>query len=348
MKVAIHYEPVYNISERLRRYEQILKHNDIEVEYLSSSSEGFLDKVSSCDALIWYLGLADASKQPFYNLMPIIENDFNIPCFPSSKAIWSFDSKIRQIHQMQAHNFPIVKSWVVYEKKAALSLADSMEFPLIFKLSSGAGSLNVIKLDSKEDLIYYIQKMFNNGFATNYVSKSLGKTFKNTLLTKAVVFKNKMLGKKNDYRDIIKDWSKQSNYLLLQKYMPNNDFDTRVTTIGNRAFAFRRFNRKGDFRSSGSGLINYDYDQIDMRCVKKAMEISKHFGFETMAYDFLFDEENQPVICEYSYGYNDAAVHKCEGYWDENLNFIKGNYWPQYFHLQDLLKLPTLKQPSSL
>ena len=344
MKVGIHYEPLHNISKRLKRYEQILNFNNIEVVYISSSTPDFFKIIKDLDAIIWHVGLADASKQPYYNIVPVIENDLKIPCFPSSKPAWSFDSKIRQIHQMEANGFPIVKSWVVYEKKAALSLTDTMEFPLIFKLSSGAGSLNVIKVNSKKELANYINKMFNNGFTTNYLSKSLGKTFKNSLLTKAVVIKNKILGRKNDYRDLIKDWSKQSNYLLLQKFMVNNQFDTRVTTIGNRAFAFRRFNRQGDFRSSGSGLIDHDHNQIDIRCVKKAMEISKHFGFETMAYDFLFDEEKQPVICEYSYGYNDESMLKCNGYWDENLSFIEGNYWPQYFHLRDLLNMPNLKQ----
>jgi hypothetical protein len=35
----------------------------------------------------------------------------------------------------------------------------------------------------------------------------------------------------------------QWGYLLLQEFVPGNEFDTRVTVIGDRAFAFRRLNR---------------------------------------------------------------------------------------------------------
>ena len=33
------------------------------------------------------------------------------------------------------------------------------------------------------------------------------------------------------------------------------------------------------------------------------------------------------------------------GYWDENLNWHEGRYWPQYFELMDLLNMPELKLP---
>jgi glutathione synthase/RimK-type ligase-like ATP-grasp enzyme len=80
------------------------------------------------------------------------------------------------------------------------------------------------------------------------------------------------------------------NYVYYQKYLPNNNFDTRVTVIGDRAFAFRRFNRTRDFRASGSGKIDYDMDSIDKRMIKIALETSEECGFQCMAFDFLYDE----------------------------------------------------------
>lgn len=348
MKVGIHFEPNYNFSVRFLRYENILKFNQIEATRISSNDSDFLEKAKLLDAIVWYVGLADVSKQPFYDLLPVLENELNVNCFPSYKAVWSFDNKLRQIHQMNAKGYPIVKSWVAYEKDVAFDLIENVSYPVIFKLSSGAGSLNVVKLNSKKEAKPLVKRMFSKGVQVNYMPNSLGKNFIDDLWKFLAKIKAKLKNKKVHYTDQIKNWKKQSNYLLLQEYLPNNNFDTRVTTIGNRAFSFRRFNRHGDFRSSGSGLIDYNVEEIDLRCVKKALEISKHFQFETMAYDFLFDKENRPVFCEYSYGYSDEAVFKCEGYWDENLNFVKGNYWPQYFHLMDLLDLPNLQQPDSL
>ena len=37
-------------------------------------------------------------------------------------------------------------------------------------------------------------------------------------------------------------------YVYFQDFIPDNQFDTRVTVIGNRAFAFIRKVRPGDFR----------------------------------------------------------------------------------------------------
>src|SRR5262249_26757951 len=46
---------------------------------------------------------------------------------------------------------------------------------------------------------------------------------------------------------------RQRGYVLFQEFMPGNDYDTRVTIIGNRAFGAVRHNRPNDFRASGSG-----------------------------------------------------------------------------------------------
>jgi glutathione synthase/RimK-type ligase-like ATP-grasp enzyme len=133
---------------------------------------------------------------------------------------------------------------------------------------------------------------------------------------------------------------------LFQKFLPNNLFDTRVSIIGERAFAFRRFNRKNDFRASGSGLIDYDKSGIDRRSIEIAFTISNKLRFQSMAYDFLLNEKKELEICEISYTYVDKAVYDCPGFWDKNLDWHEGHFWPQYCQLVDALKLPNLKQPN--
>ena len=39
-------------------------------------------------------------------------------------------------------------------------------------------------------------------------------------------------------------WQTEKNYVLFQKFLPNNSFDTRVTVIGNRAFAYATICKK--------------------------------------------------------------------------------------------------------
>ena len=138
-------------------------------------------------------------------------------------------------------------------------------------------------------------------------------------------------------------WRIQKNYVLFQRFLPDNEFDTRITVIGDRAFGFRRMTRKSDFRASGSGIIDYDIGKIDLRCVDIAFRVSQQLGFQSMAYDFLFTEGNEPQFCEISYTYLSRAIWKCPGYWDTKFNWHDGHYWPEYLHLVDVLRLPDLK-----
>jgi hypothetical protein len=57
-----------------------------------------------------------------------------------------------------------------------------------------------------------------------------------------------------------------------------------------------------------------------------------------MAYDFLYDKSSSSQFCEVAYCFADWAIHNCNGYWDDNLEWHDGNYWPQYLILCDLLE----------
>ena len=76
---------------------------------------------------------------------------------------------------------------------------------------------------------------------------------------------------------------------------------------------------------------------IDMRCVEIAFAISEKAGFQTMAYDFLFGKNREPVVCEISFGYQNKAVYQCSGHWDRGLRWIEGQMWPEEAHVLDFL-----------
>jgi hypothetical protein len=86
-------------------------------------------------------------------------------------------------------------------------------------------------------------------------------------------------------------------------------------------------------RASGSGNI----DKIDLNLIELALKISKDMNFQSMAYDFLCNEDGSPKICEISYTYVDKAIYDCPCYWDENLNWHEGHFWSEYLQLKDLL-----------
>ena len=136
----------------------------------------------------------------------------------------------------------------------------------------------------------------------------------------------------------------EKNYFYLQEFLLDNNYDIRVTVIGNRAFSFRRFNRPGDFRASGSGDIDFWKEEVDKRCLKIAFDISKTLNFQSMAYDFVYNQDRVPKIIEISYAYASWAINKCTGFWDTDLHWHKGNFWPGNCIIEDLLHEYTISK----
>jgi hypothetical protein len=134
---------------------------------------------------------------------------------------------------------------------------------------------------------------------------------------------------------------REKGYVYFQDYMPDNQFDTRVTVIGNRAFAFRRMVRSNDFRASGSGAISYDIAHIDMRCIEIAFNISERLRTQSLAFDFVQDTNSTPQLVETSYCYVASAVAACEGYWDRELQWHEESLWPEDAIIQDMLSAVT-------
>jgi glutathione synthase/RimK-type ligase-like ATP-grasp enzyme len=345
MLVGIHRERYGRFGPFLRKYEVILEHNGIPCRRLDASQPGFWEEVASLDLFIFRWGHYDDDRQLALTILPVVEQHMKIRCFPDNPTYWHYDDKIRQYYLLRQHGFPVVQSWVFWEKEPAVHWSKSAQYPVMFKLKAGAGSQNVVLVRNSLEARLLIRTMFGPGIsgdgiplpdATRHVDFSAYPFLRH----QAGRVVRRLAGK-----DPSPFWQKHKNYVLFQEFLPNNDYDTRVTVLGDRAFAFRRHVRPGDYRASGSGLIDYDPAGVDLRCVRIGLEISQRLGFSSMAYDFLFDRAGEPHCCEISYTFVDTAVHDCPGYWDESLRFHEGHFWPQYCHLVDALKMPRLVQP---
>jgi len=346
MKVGIHKARYGKFSEYLQRYETILKHNNIQCTYLDVNSEHFWDEITNIDLFIYRWRHFHDEKQIADTILPIIERAMSIKCFPNMATCWHYDDKIKQYYLLRQLDFPTIKSWVFWSKAAAYYWIENVaQFPVVFKLKGGAASSNVILLKSKSEAKRIVKIMFSKGVKSGRLPTSASTRWKDFNIGKEIHrWGGNILRILRD-EDIYPYWQVDKNYAYFQEFLPNNDYDTRVTIIGDRAFAYRRMNRENDFRSSGSGVLSYDTTEIDMRFIETAFAISKSLGFQSMAYDFLKDQHDNVKFCEISYDFIDTYIFKCPGHWDSKLNWHKGNYWPQFCHLSDALELPDLEQP---
>ena len=345
LKIGILYHKSSKKDSYNDRFAEILNFNKINYCWMNIDDDDFWEKLKTLDLFIFRYLIFDTPKQIADIILPIIEKHYNIKVIPSQINSWHYDDKIKEYYLSMSYNLPMVPSWIFWDRKKTIEWCKTADYPIVFKLKGGASSTNVILVKSKRQAVHLINKMFTSGIKSNKLP------FFNS--TRYVDFKvNKWIRSIGSYiyksilmEDATNSWKIHKNYIFFQKYLPNNDFDTRVTIIGNRAFAFMRHNRKGDFRSSGSGIIDYNPKNIDLEIIKTAFEINRKINFQSMAFDFLYNEEHKPEFCEMSYTFVDYLVKNCEGYWDEDLTWHPGHFWPQYLQLMDMLNLPDLKQP---
>ena len=348
MLVGIHKDPLGQFSDYKKRYEDILRYNGIECVRLDASEPDFWDKVAKLDLFIFHWGQYDTVRQMAHTVIPIVEKEYGIPCLPDYKTCWHYDDKIREYYLLKSHGFPVAHCWIFWEKDAAIEWLETATFPVVFKLTTGAGSNNVILINNKKETKKIINKMFANGvksgllpFKSALSNNSLYNRFKRWTYIK----REKIMGRQLAYFVTDPPWQLHKNYVLFQEYLPDNLFDNRIITIGERAFVYRRFNRPDDFRGSGSGIKDLNPANVDLKCVKIALQISNKMKFQSMAYDFLYNSEKKPKIIEISYAFPDLTVKVLPGYWDASMNWHEGHFWPQYLCLVDSLKMTDLEQP---
>lgn len=341
MIIGIHPDRIGEESYS-EKWAEFLRTRGVEVRSLNLLSAGALEDASQCDGIMWRFAHHPQEKQSAQRVLYAIEHCLGIPVYPDSRTSWHFDEKVAQAYILQAQKAPIPQTWLFWDFNKAFSWAQTAPYPVVFKLSVGAGASNVICVKTQEEAERLINQAFRSGFfpyemneyRRSYLPRSLseGKGFLRRL---AEGIRYGFLGGYPSPHPVF--WKLEFGYVYFQEFLPGNAFDTRVTTIGRRAFAFRRLNRPEDFRASGSGLIAYERDKIDMRCVEIALSLSLRCGFQTMAYDFLY-RNAEPVIVEISYGYADWAVHNCPGYWDDSMHWHDGQRWPEETQVEDFIK----------
>lgn len=341
MLVGIH--PKHNgYSESLVKYEKILDHNKIPHIRLNSNEEDFWEKIRTLDLFIYRIEHMDAYKDRSAAILPVVENHYGIKTLPNYNTAWHYDDKIKQFYMLKAHGFPVCDSWVFWDKKEALAFTQKTAYPIIFKLKGGAGSSSVIMVKNQAQAERLVNRMFGAGMLTGNIPSLNTTRFTQFNWRKEVKRIGKPIINAFTGKYPPQYWLLHKNYVYFQKFYPRNEWDTRVTTIGNRVYGFRRFVRKNDFRASGSDNWSVDRDQIDPRFLQIGLEISRKLGFQVMAYDFIYDEQKQPRLIEISYTYGDYPEFH-NGYWDEHLNWVAGEYNTQYLELVDALGRNDLK-----
>jgi hypothetical protein len=342
MKIAIHQDP-QSETPYSPKWAGCLDEAGVEVKWVNLRRPDAIDQVRGCQGLMWHWEYLPHERQMARTILRAVERYLNIPVFPDQRTCWHYDDKIAQWYIFQALNAPTPKTWVFWDPEPAREWARAVSYPVVFKLKTGSSSGNVHLVRSAAEALSLIDLMFGpgtypRGFAKvtsdlNLLPPERGR-FREVAARWEQLIRWTIRGKTATPRFW---WELEKNYAYFQEFIPNNDGDTRITVIGERAFGLYRFNRPGDFRASGSKRLTADRSRINLQCVALAHRLSAVLRVQSMAYDFLMGPDGQPLLGEISYIYLDKPIEQCEGYWDPELNWVSGHLWPQTAHVEDFL-----------
>lgn len=297
------------------------------------------EQLHGVDGFLWHW--AQHQPRDLVMAIPFLRSlqEAGVKVFPNLDTCWHFDDKVAQSILLESIGAPCVPFKVFHSYHDVVKWSRTAEWPKVFKLRRGAGSLNVKLMHSAGDAQKLARGMFGFGMTPiagpladvqTRIRKSGGGKGLVTLARSAPAGVLRVLKRK---------WAmpRERDYFYVQDFVPNNTHDNRVIVIGDRVFAHRRGMRPGDFRASGSGLNDFNPANVNEECLRIGRDLADRLRAQSLVLDFLIDPDGKPLILELSYATIDNLVYQCEGYWDRDWTWHEGHVWPQDLILDDLL-----------
>lgn len=335
-RIAVHRGPGFSRRWVSRAVE--LGHSAREVNGYATE---IIDQLRSFEVFLWHLSHDEPNDLEHARGVLLAAEAAGLRVFPNHATSWHFDDKIAQKYLLESVGAPLAPTWVFYSKKEALEYLDRAQYPLVFKLRRGAGSMNVRLIMNRREGRGIVRQMFRRGINAAPVRESIRRAAARARRKDhgGAPFRARLARAAGRITRQLLSTPRERGYVLFQKFIPENDHDLRATVIGERCFIFRRDVRPGDFRASGSGRISYfEEEEVPLDVVKTAFSISRKLGFQSMSYDFVRDPENaKAMVLEMSFVFNDVAVANCPGYLRPDCTWCDGQAWPQDAILEDLL-----------
>ncbi|NCD34234.1 MAG: hypothetical protein EOL87_12580 [Spartobacteria bacterium] len=322
-------------------WKTLLEEQGIETRDVDVYLPDILSQLKGCAGFMWRWGHYAKMRQVAKRLLPVLENDLGMCVYPSQATCRHYDDKGMQSLLFTAYDIPTPETWVFYSESAALQWIEGCTYPVVVKLSGGAGASNVVLLKTQREAREVVFRLFSSGVrslsevdTTNVRDEdSIGFLLKKTW---------QLMCRRNDPVCAVPPecWEVHKDYVLFQEFIPHNEYDTRVTIIGNRAFGYRRYNRPDDFRASGSGSYDVSPELIDQRAVKLAFQTAKKLRTDSCGMDIIW-KNGVPLVVEVSYTYVTSMVHECPGHWvlkdDASLQWVDGHLWPEQAQIDDFV-----------
>lgn len=238
------------------KFERFLKDNQISFDYYEVHKSNWLASARQFDIILWapeestnYV-LEEGRRKTY-----ILEKFCNKVCFPSFDTLMWNEDKLTQYELLRMNNFPVVETFISHDLNETLKKLPQLEYPLVAKSSTGAGSAGV-------ELVKYRRQ-------AERISKTIFSGVGRTTFW---------------------PYFRQKNYVYFQKFQPNEGYDLRIIVVGDIVMGYYRDVPKGEFRASGMNIVRYEALPED--AMKLGRNVAKKFDEVVMAVDMLRDPKD--------------------------------------------------------
>jgi hypothetical protein len=304
---------------------------------VDATESDFFERLQGCDGLMWWFPpLPPHLRYAGRMLLALNHAAPQLTCYPDWRTCWHCDDKISQFYLLKAAGIPVPRTWVFWHYADATAFCENSNYPLVLKLSTGYCSIDVRLLRNAKEARAWIEALFGTGLFALKKATPRARLIRERAydLLKLLTFGR--LRTSSDGRDLHK------NYLLVQEFIRENDFDIRITVIGVKAFAYRRWNRPKDFRASGSGITDCNPAEINLDAVRFAFFVARRLQTQCLCVDLL-RREGSYLVSEISYFFGWRLKQPCPGYWElgENgkLKWFDSIIKPELLILEDFLSI---------
>lgn len=277
--------------------------NQLPYRFYDAHASDWLEQGRQFDIIAWRVLHAYADDVESRDKIYILDQILHKTCFPTYHEIWHYNDKIRQSYLYEANRLPHIPTFVFYRQAEAEEFVRRSDYPLVWKLSSGAGATNVGLLRNRAEGVDFIRKAFPR-------QPEVG--------------------------------SRLPHYVYLQKFIAGAQHDLRVIVVGDYLIGYYRRVPKGDFRASGSGLI--EKGAVPQTALELAWEVKKSMGGTVLAVDMIDDNGEYKIIETSTYckiinperqeidGVPGRYVRR-----DGEFSFEPGRFWIQHLVMDELV-----------
>jgi len=324
MKIAIHHSKI-SFSEKWITY---CTENAIPFKIVNCYDTDIVRQLEDCDALMWHHYHFSEKDLLFAKQLLYSVEMSGKTVYPDFRTGWHFDDKVGQKYLLESIDAPLAPAYAFYSEKTALEWAETASFPKVFKLRRGSSSRNVILVRNKRHAVNLIRRAFGSGYKQYDALSGIKDRWR--------LYRQGHSGLMDVFDGVGRIFypmpysrilGRERGYIYFQDYIPGNTHDIRINYVFNRCFGSRRGVRPGDFRASGSYIVDTDMTKIPVEAIRIAFNVASKLNLQTAAFDFVM-KDGDPLIVEISYGFGFPEGQFDLGYWDSDLNYHPGSFNP--------------------